>query len=213
MRFKRFGASVLVAGLALLGAAVATATPAMAHSELKSSDPARGASLATPPTQVKLTFSGPVTLAADPIQVTGPDNASWTVGRADVAGVAVSAPVQAVGPAGEYTLRYKVTFEDGHVSSGSVKFNLANPVAPPATSSSAPPSSSSAAPTSDAAPPSSSAAPAPQANESGTEGLLPTWVWIVLAVAAVAAGLVVALRLTRDKAEPEEKDDEKDDES
>ena len=84
MRFKRFGASLLVSGLALVGAA----TPAMAHSELKSSDPAKGASLATPPTQVKLTFSGPVTLAADPIQITGPEKVSLTC----VGGVASEAP-------------------------------------------------------------------------------------------------------------------------
>ncbi|MFJ8915701.1 copper resistance protein CopC [Amycolatopsis sp. NPDC102389] len=183
MRFRRFGASLLVTGLALLGAA----SPALAHSELKSSDPERGASLATPPTQIKLTFTGPVTLADDhPIQITGPENASWTVGRAQVAGTVVTAPVQAVGPAGEYTLRYKVTFEDSHAASGSVKFNLSAPAAAP---SSQVPSSSQAQ-----APP-SSAAPAPQTPE----GLVPSWVWIVLAVAVVVAGLVVALRFTRRK--------------
>ncbi|WP_409489321.1 copper resistance protein CopC [Amycolatopsis sp. cmx-11-12] len=184
MRFKRFGASLLVAGVALLGAA----TPAMAHSELKSSDPAKGASLATPPTQIKLTFSGPVTLAADPIQITGPENAKWTVGRADVAGSVITAPVQAVGPAGEYTLRYKVTFEDSHESSGTVKFNLSAPAAPPSSSSAAAQKSSE-----------TSAAPVPQADETTPEGLVPGWVWIVLAVAVVVAGLVGALRIVRRK--------------
>ncbi|MFE6609701.1 copper resistance protein CopC [Amycolatopsis sp. NPDC057786] len=185
MRFKRFGASLLVTGLALLGAA----SPALAHSELKSSDPARGASLATPPTQVKLTFSGPVTLADDnPIQITGPENASWTVGRAEVAGTVVTAPVKAVGPAGEYTLRYKVTFEDSHAASGSVKFNLSAPAAAP---------SSQSQPSSQA--PASSATPAPQADQTTPEDLVPSWVWIVLAVAVVAAGIVVALRLIRRK--------------
>ncbi|MEU3627376.1 copper resistance protein CopC [Amycolatopsis coloradensis] len=187
MRFKRFGASLLVAGVALLGAA----TPAMAHSELKSSDPAKGASLATPPTQIKLTFSGPVTLAADPIQITGPENAKWTVGRAEVAGAVITAPVQAVGPAGEYTLRYKVTFEDTHESSGTVKFNLSAPAAPP--------SSGSAAVSASSAAPETSATPVPQADETTPEGLVPGWVWIVLAVAVVVAGLVGALRIVRRK--------------
>jgi len=184
MRFKRFGASLLVTGLALLG----TASPALAHSELKSSDPARGASLATPPTQIKLTFSGPVTLAdQNPIQITGPENASWTVGRAEVAGAVVTAPVQAVGPAGEYTLRYKVTFEDTHATSGSVKFNLTAPVASPTSQSQT------------SQPPTSSQAPAPQSGETTPEDLVPAWVWIVLAVAVVVAGIVVALRFTRRK--------------
>ncbi|KFU81132.1 hypothetical protein SAMN04489729_4691 [Amycolatopsis lurida] len=187
MRFKRFGASLLVAGLALMGAA----TPAMAHSELKSSDPARGASLTTPPTQIKLTFSGPVTLADDnPIQITGPENASWTVGRAEVADTVVTAPVQAVGPAGEYTLRYKVAFDDSHAASGSVKFTLSAPAAAPSPSSQAPAAGQA---------PASSASPAPQAGETTPEGLVPAWVWIVLAVAVVVAGLVVALRFTRRK--------------
>ncbi|MFD6073628.1 MULTISPECIES: copper resistance CopC family protein [Amycolatopsis] len=190
MRFKRFGASLLVAGLALVGAAA----PAMAHSELKSSDPARGASLATPPTQIKLTFSGPVTLADDnPIQITGPENASWTVGRAEVAGTVVTAPVQAVGPAGEYTLRYKVAFDDSHAASGSVKFTLSAPAAAPS-----PSSPSSQTPAGSQAPP-SSASPAPQVSETTPESLVPTWVWIVLAVAVAVAGLVVALRFTRRK--------------
>ncbi|WET79869.1 copper resistance protein CopC [Amycolatopsis sp. QT-25] len=190
MRFKRFGVSLLVAGLALLG----TASPALAHAELKSSDPARGASLATPPTQVKLTFSGPVTLAdQNPIEITGPENASWTVGRAEVAGSVVTAPVQAVGPAGEYTLRYKVTFEDTHAASGSVKFTLSAPVANQSAPAQA--SSSSQAP----AQGSSSAAPAPQAGETTPEDLVPAWVWIVLAVAVVVAGIVVALRFVRRK--------------
>ncbi|KZB81654.1 copper resistance CopC family protein [Amycolatopsis regifaucium] len=187
MRFKRFGASLLVAGVTLLSAA----TPAMAHTELKSSDPESGASLATPPTQVKLTFSGPVALADNPIQITGPENASWTVGRAEVAGTVVTAPVQAVGPAGEYTLRYKVASEDSHVASGSVKFNLSAPASSPSSSSAAAPVSSPA--------PATSATPAPQAEETTPEGLLPVWLWIVLAVAVVVAGLVVALRLTRRK--------------
>ncbi|WP_414944773.1 copper resistance CopC family protein [Amycolatopsis sp. cmx-11-32] len=184
MRFKRFGASLLVVGVALLGAA----NPAMAHEELKSSDPAKGASLATPPTQIKLTFSGPVTVGADPIQITGPENAKWTVGRAEAAGAVITAPVQAVGPAGEYTLRYNVTFADSHESSGTVKFTLSAPAVPPSSSGAAAQENNE-----------TSAAPAPQAQEATLESLVPGWVWIVLAVAVVAAGIVVAHRLTRRK--------------
>jgi copper resistance protein C len=61
----------------LVGAAcVLTATPALAHARLKSSNPAEGASLAAAPTAISLTFAEAVTVAADPIRVTGPDGAS-----------------------------------------------------------------------------------------------------------------------------------------
>lgn len=80
------------------------ATPAFAHTKLESSDPAEGASLSAAPTQVRLTFAEAVTLPEAPIDVTGPDGSSWTVGAATIAGPAVTAPVEATGPAGRYAV-------------------------------------------------------------------------------------------------------------
>ena len=103
MDVRRLGGALALAGLAVC----ATAVPAVAHTELQSSDPVEGASLAAAPTSIKLTFGEAVTVPKDPIQVTGPDGAKWTVGTVTLTGPVVSAPVQATGPAGAYTVSYR----------------------------------------------------------------------------------------------------------
>jgi methionine-rich copper-binding protein CopC len=101
-----------------------TAGPAMAHTALKGSDPAEGASLSSAPEMVTLTFGEAVSLPADPINVTGPDGSSWIVGTTTVTGASVTAPVQAVGPSGPCTLNYTVIADDGDEVKGSVRFTL-----------------------------------------------------------------------------------------
>ena len=134
MSILRAALSVLLAGLAVF----VTAAPAWAHTELKSSDPADGSSLSSAPTTVTLTFEEAVTLPANPIEVTGPDGSSWTVGTATISGASVSAPVEATGPAGQYTLRYTVTADDGDAVKGTVRFTLTSAATPATTEAAAP---------------------------------------------------------------------------
>ncbi|WP_410607990.1 copper resistance protein CopC [Amycolatopsis sp. lyj-109] len=181
-------ARLLGAFLLALSGVLLMAGPASAHTELKSSSPAEGASLAAPPRKIELTFEEPVTLQQDPISVTGPDGAKWTVGTPAVVDAVITAPVTPAGPAGAYTLTYKVVSDDGDKVTAAVHFTLTAPV-----------SSSSAAATSAAAVPATatsatSATPAP-ASEIG--GSVPAWVWILVAVVVVLAAVVVALRLLR----------------
>ena len=183
--------TVLLGGL--LGA-----PPALAHTELETSSPVAGARLAVPPTIVSLTFGEAVRLPANPIRVTGPDGAVWTVGQATVTDATVSAPVAAAGPAGAYTLTWQVVAADGDTIRGTVRFTLTAPappmVAPASPPGAAAPAVSSAAAPAPAAPAAApSAAPAAQAVE---EAGVPGWLWglAVLAVLAVAAGVVVARR-------------------
>lgn len=154
MTLRRFTASLVLAVSALVAAAPA----ASAHTELKSSNPAKGASVPTAPQRVELTFTEPVTLPTDAITVTGPEGAKWTVGQISVAGPVVTAPVQPTGPAGAYTLAYKVVAEDGDTVSGSVEFALATAAT---TTTTAPPT------TTTTAPPSTSVAPAAQTGDGG----------------------------------------------
>ena len=185
--------------LALLGAVLAallTAAPASAHTTLESSDPADGASLSTAPTQVTLTFAEAVNLPNDPIVVIGPDGSSWTVGSATVTGAAVTAPVTATGPAGQYTLRYTVIADDGDRVTGAVRFTLTAAAAGTATPTTA------AAPTPGAAAVAASTATTATtvagatvegAGSSGNSG----WVWV--AVAVVVIGLIAAVVLARSR--------------
>jgi len=182
MKIARLSGAFLLA----LSGVLLLAGPASAHTELKSSSPAEGASLAAPPRKIELTFEEPVTLQPDPISVTGPDGAKWTVGTPAVVDAVVTAPVTPSGPAGAYTLTYKVVSDDGDKVTAAVHFTLTAPV-----------SSSSAAPTPTSAA-AASATPTPTPAAAGEiDSGVPAWVWIVAAVAVVVAAAVAALRLRR----------------
>lgn len=192
MVLRRMTVAFALAGLAM----VAVAAPAFAHAELKSSNPAKGASVATAPKQLELTFSEPV--SPQEITVAGPQGAQWTVGQVSVAGPVVTAPiVQPVGPAGEYTITYKVLSEDGDPVTGTVAFTL---TAPATTTTTPPPTTMT---TATAAAPTSSPQAAPTSGSDS--GGVPSWVWILIVVAAVlAAGAVVGRRVQSRKSDSEQ---------
>jgi len=99
---------------------VATAGTALAHNELKSSDPGDGATLATAPHAVKLVFNEE--LDVDHTQVTVP------------------------GPAGTYTITYSTVADDGDKSGGTIRFSVTTSGASAGASAAAASSSSVAAP-------------------------------------------------------------------
>ncbi|NBH07462.1 copper resistance CopC family protein [Amycolatopsis sp. SID8362] len=182
MKFRHVAATVLAAATALL----ATAVPASAHAGLKSSNPAEGASLATAPSKIELTFGEAV--KPNTITVTGADGRKWETGAPTVVDAVVTVPVTPAGPAGKYVIAYKVTSEDGDPVSGTVNFTLTAAVA-----SSTSATSSSAAPTSSA--PVTSVTPQPQAQNDSGSGF-PAWGWVLIAIVvlAVIGGVLVARR-------------------
>ena len=214
MTLRRGLIALLLAGFAV----IVTAGPALAHTTLRSSNPANGATLATPPTRVSLTFGEAVTVSGNPIRVTGPGGVAWMVGKASVTDATVTAPVTAAGPAGAYTLTWTVVAEDGDTISGKINFTVRGappkpaaapaskpaPVVPalaPATSPAAAPTTTAVAATTTAAATTTVPTPVPaaaQTTDSG--GGVPWWVWIVgpVAGAIVAAVLYWAVFL-RDK--------------
>lgn len=181
-----------VAALVVLFTVLLGAPAALAHTSLRTSDPAAGASLATPPTSVSLTFGEAVRLPADPIRVTGPAGVVWTVGKAAVTDATVTAPVTAAGPAGAYTLAWQVISDDGDTIRGTVNFTLTAPVAPAAPASAAAPPTTAAAP---AAAPSADPPPAPPAAES----VVPRWLPVVAGalVPLIFVGVMAARRPRR----------------
>src|SRR5918998_4729418 len=119
-RVRYLLALVALVGLVLLG----SAGPAVAHNELIGSDPADGATVATSPAQVRLTFDLPPKPGFSTVTVTGPHSSQWQAGPPAEAGAVVSAPVRALGPAGQYTIAYQVLSADGHPVRGVVRFTL-----------------------------------------------------------------------------------------
>ena len=189
-RLLRGGVLAAVCGLVML----VVAGPALAHSRLESSDPADGASLATSPSKVTLTFNEAMTAGPGftTITVIGPGNTAWQDGETQVSGDSVSIAVKPLGPAGVYRIGYRVVSDDGHPVSGSVSFTLTAP------GPGAAPAAPTVAPTTAAPAPATTSAAAPvAAAPADSGGGAPVWPWIVAAVVAVGLGVVLALRLGR----------------
>jgi copper resistance protein C len=170
---RRVAGVVIVACLAMAG----LATPASAHNQLIGSNPANETTVQESPATVELTFDQPVQKGAglNTVAITGPEGTNWTVGQPEVVSNVVSASVDALGPAGQYKIGYRILSADGHPVSGEVSFTLAT---------------------------AGEGTPAPPSTEGGgeaagpaEEGGLPIWVWILGAVVLLGAGLTVALRI------------------
>ncbi|MEQ3551742.1 copper resistance CopC family protein [Pseudonocardia nematodicida] len=172
---------VLLAGTValLLGAA-----PAWAHTELESSSPAEGAQLAQAPPEVTLTFNEDVAADTATVTVTGPDGADAVAGPATAEAGTLTVPLRPLGPAGDYTVDYRVISDDGHPVEGTVPFTLTSPGA-------------AAAPDAPATPAAPAQAPTEQAATTPDDGGAPVWPWILGAVVVVGGGAALALRRGR----------------
>lgn len=172
--------------LAAITALLATALPAFAHNEFKSSDPQGGATLDTAPTSVVLTFSEELIDGQAKITVTGPDGANASTGTARLSGATATLPFKPTA-AGAYTVAYKVVADDGDVTNSSFTFTLTAAAVPaPSTTSTTP--TTATTPTTPATP-----APATNTTSSGT----PWWPWLVGGLVVIAVLVVVAVLVVR----------------
>jgi hypothetical protein len=158
-------AGLLLAAMALT--ATLTAQTAFAHAWRVSAEPADNAILATGPARVSATFNEQLQTTFAAMTVVGPDGNVWSTGDPTVQGAIVAIGVRALGPAGTYTVNYRVTSADGHVVSGSWSFRLTVP---------------------------GTGTPGPGAAATGTSGEIPVWPFVVVATALVAAGALWAVR-------------------
>jgi methionine-rich copper-binding protein CopC len=120
------GALVLLAG-ATFGA-IGDAPAASAHNYLVSSTPEAGSVLTVLPTDfvittndVLLDFGGQSTGSAGALEVQGPDGQFYGDGCVLVSGASISTAA-ALGPAGDYTVIWRVVSTDGHPVSNEFSF-------------------------------------------------------------------------------------------
>lgn len=185
----RLTARLLVCVLLTAGA-VSGAGPASAHTEVVSSTPAAGATLAGPLDAVQIVFRTAVSPGKAVVVVIEPDGSNAGVGVASVSGNTVTQPLGPWSYAGDYTVAYRVVAADGHPIDGQVPFTVAlSAVGGPA-----------AAP-SEAAAGASSAGEAQQGGQDGqgaqaartTEASRGADRWLVPVLLAVLAVIAVAL--------------------
>jgi copper resistance protein C len=156
----------LALGLAV--AALAGAGAASAHATRVATDPVENTELTEAPPRVSATFSEALQPEFAAMTVVGPDGNLWSGGDPQVDGAVISVGVRPLGPAGTYTVNYRVTSADGHAVSGSWSFSLAA---------------------------AGMGTPGPSATATDTSGdEMPVWPFIVVALLIVGAGALWAVR-------------------
>ncbi|WP_051313543.1 copper resistance CopC family protein [Actinoalloteichus caeruleus] len=178
------GVTVAAVFGAVVSLLVVLAWPASAHNVLVGSDPVDGATLPTGPDAVELVFDQRVLGGVNTVTVTGPDGNRWELDEeVAVEGTAVRQRLHPLGPAGEYTIAYRVLSADGHPVSDTLTFILADDG--PGT-----------------VPPQPPGGPADRdrgASEDGEEpaasGVAAVWWWLAGAGALLVVGLLVAFRV------------------
>ena len=115
---------------AATAAALLAPAPAGAHATLVEATPATQSQVRDAPTEVRLGFTEPVTVAPGAIQVLGEDGTVLS-GAASVSadGRLVTAPARGLRSGSWYTVRWRVTGTDGHSPAGVFTFGVG--VAPP----------------------------------------------------------------------------------
>ncbi|GAA0363413.1 hypothetical protein GCM10009530_11330 [Microbispora corallina] len=118
------GRAIAALVLALLATAAPLASPASAHNVLIGSDPQQGARLAALPNVVTLTFDQAVRRDFARIAVTGPGGAHYEQGEVGTSGAGVFISVRPAGPAGDYSIGYRIVSNDGHPVTGTITFTV-----------------------------------------------------------------------------------------
>jgi methionine-rich copper-binding protein CopC len=187
----------IVLGTAVFAAAfLGAAGPASAHDSAESSSPAPGATVAVPPEKVSVTFNNSPQGIGARFSVKDATGAEWSDGPVEIVDKVASQRLKSGGPAGKYTVTWRVAGSDSHPIEGTFSFTATAgsvPGATPAgssTSGSSTPGSSTApavVPSMGTARPGTTESPAPAADASQP------FPWSLVVFAAVAIGLLVAI--------------------
>ena len=161
--------AAVVFAVALAMAALAGAGAASAHATRIATDPVENTELTEAPAKVSAVFNEALQPEFAAMTVVGPDGNLWSTGGPHVDGAVISVGVRPLGPAGTYTVNYRVTSADGHAVTGSWSFSL------------------TAAGTGTPGPSASAATDTPDDE-------IPVWPFIVAAVVMVGAGALWAVR-------------------
>ncbi|MDQ0117036.1 copper resistance CopC family protein [Pseudarthrobacter sp902506025] len=181
----------LVLGLFVLAAAaLGLAGPASAHDAAESTSPAQGAALAVPPAEVSVTFSNKPLGIGSSFSIKDAGGTEWADGSVQIVDNVATQKLRPGGPAGTYTVAWRVVSSDSHPIEGTFTFTAASG-APGAASSGTPTAGSSTA--AGAVPGMGTAQPGVTEEASEPAGAGEPFQWSIVIFAVVAVGLLVAL--------------------
>jgi methionine-rich copper-binding protein CopC len=190
---------VILIGLLAAMAFVASAPAASAHAKLVSISPADGATVATAPDQVVITFSEDLLATAVRVEVHDAEGVPVTDGAPKVDGAVARQPLVDGLAAGGYSVTYRVVSKDGHPVSGSTTFTARGASVATTTAPSSPGSESPTASTTvpvSTTPVGTGQSSDVRADPAVTESGFP-WGWAVAALLATVALAAVGLALRR----------------
>lgn len=155
------------------------AGPAAAHDAAEASSPSDGATVATPPAEVSITFNqSPLGLGSQ-VRVSDPAGTDWADGKVEIVDNVATQKLREGAPAGKYTVQWRVVSSDSHPIEGTFMFTAAAGAA----------GSTAAAPVPTVGTPQPGLTPAPEKAPESSE----PFPWSLVVFAAVAVGLLVAL--------------------
>ncbi|MEV4091808.1 copper resistance CopC family protein [Streptosporangium saharense] len=179
---RRMVLAVVSCGILLVLAAPA----ALAHDQLRSSSPAKGASVASPE-RIELVFSARVHFPA--VVLRRADNTQAPLSAPRTEGPKVTADVTEPLAAGGYVIAWRVVSSDGHPIEGEIPFTVTGSARPSETTASTAPVSAS---------------PLPAASDQDAQGGVPWWMWAGLAALVVIGVFVWSRTPRRNRTTPEE---------
>lgn len=175
--------------LAVFAAAtLGLAGPAAAHDAAESSSPNQGAALAAPPAEVSVTLNQkPLGLGAS-FSVKDASGAEWADGPVEIVDNVATQKLKDGGPAGKYTVAWRVVSSDSHPIEGTFSFTAAGAAsgAPAATPPSGSTTAAASVPAIGTPQPGVTSEPEPSGDGQPFQ-------WSIVIFAAVAVGLLVTL--------------------
>ena len=181
MRLIRQLLSALLGAAILAAALLGAVAPASAHDAAESTSPASGATVATPPEKVSVTFNkNPLALGSQML-VNDAAGTNWADGAVEIVDNVASQKLKPGAPAGAYTVVWRVVSSDSHPIEGSFTFT--------ATAGAAGSTAAAAVPTMGTAQPGTTPAPSQPADSSEP------FPWSIVIFVGTAIGIVVVLGL------------------
>lgn len=125
---RKAAASVLAAFVALL-TMLGSASAASAHDVVETTSPSNGSTVASLPANITITLDNPPGALGSAIQVKDASGKDWAQGNVQVVDHVATQQLKPGGPAGKYTVLWRLVSSDSHAIEGTFGFTASSAAA------------------------------------------------------------------------------------